>query len=327
MEVIKVHHPLDKALVPAGPVVLAMGFFDGVHRGHQAVLARAREEAKALGLPLAVLTYDKLPGIVYSRYPRGVHYLMTIARKLALFETAGVDLVYLVDFTGTLGALPPQDFVQDYLLAMHAQTVVAGFDHTYGPKDVATMAHLPEYAAGRFKVLTVAETAAGGKKVSSTRIRKLVDEGKVAAANDLLGYRYQTHGIVVHGLARGRTLGYPTANVDWDPRERVPGIGVYAVRFRVNGKWYPGMASVGYNVTFDDGHQKTIEVNLLDYSGNLYGEHVVVEWVQRLRGEVKFKDAAALVAQLDEDAVKTRQVLDNPPAVTTGPLGRLITTE
>lgn len=322
MEVIKVHHPLNPALVPAGPVVLAMGFFDGVHRGHQAVLARAKVEAQKAGLPLAVLTYDKLPGIVYSRYPHGVHYLTTIERKLTLFEAAGVDLVYLVDFTGTLGALPPQTFVNDYLLAMHAQTVVAGFDHTYGPKEVATMARLPEYAAGRFQVVTVAEATAGDAKISSTRIRQLVDAGQVTAANNLLGYRYQTTGIVVHGLARGRTLGYPTANVDWDSRQRIPGIGVYAVRFKVDGKWYPGMASIGYNVTFD-GHQKTIEVNLLDYSGNLYGEHVVVEWVQRLRGEVKFKDAAALVDQLAADAVATRQILANPPAVPLGPLGKL----
>ena len=149
MEVIKVHHPLLEQQVPDGPVVVAMGFFDGVHRGHQAVIARAKEEAVRRQVPLAVLTYDKLPGIVYQRYDEGVHYLTTIDRKLALLEQLGADLVYLVDFTAKLGSLSPEEFVSDYLVRMHAVAVVAGFDHTYGKKDVATMDRLVGYAAGR----------------------------------------------------------------------------------------------------------------------------------------------------------------------------------
>lgn len=180
------------------------------------------------------------------------------------------------------------------------------------------MSRLPHYAAGRFQVVTVGEAVAGGQKIGSTRIRQLIDAGQIVAANDLLGYRYQTTGIVVHGLARGRTLGYPTANVDWNPAQRIPRVGVYAVRFKADGHWYAGMASVGYNITFGDSQTKTIEVNLLDYQGNLYGEHVIVEWVQRLRGEVKFQDADALVDQLAVDAQATRQVLANPPVVTPG---------
>ncbi|MEE6685505.1 bifunctional riboflavin kinase/FAD synthetase, partial [Limosilactobacillus fermentum] len=119
MEVIKGHHPLLEQQVPDGPVVVAMGFFDGVHRGHQAVIARAKEEAVRRQVPLAVLTYDKLPGIVYQRYEEGVHYLTTIDRKLALLEQLGADLVYLVDFTAKLGSLSPEEFVSDYLVRMH----------------------------------------------------------------------------------------------------------------------------------------------------------------------------------------------------------------
>ena len=142
MEVIKVHHPLLEQQVQDGPVVVAMGFFDGVHRGHQAVIARAKEEAVRRQVPLAVLTYDKLPGIVYQRYEEGVHYLTTIDRKLDLLEQLGANLVYLVDFTAKLGSLSPEEFVSDYLVRMHAVAVVAGFDHTYGKKDVATMDRL-----------------------------------------------------------------------------------------------------------------------------------------------------------------------------------------
>ena len=139
MRVIKIHHPLDKKLVPAGPVVLAMGFFDGVHRGHQAVIGTAKRIAKQRGLPLAVLTYDHAPGIVYHQYPDGFDYLSTTKRKLELLEELGVDLVYLVSFTSAYASLAPADFVADYLRAFHSQVVVAGFDHTYGTRDVATM--------------------------------------------------------------------------------------------------------------------------------------------------------------------------------------------
>ncbi|KRN45347.1 riboflavin biosynthesis protein RibF [Limosilactobacillus ingluviei] len=309
MEVYRIHHPLQTDQLPAGPVVLAMGFFDGVHRGHQAVIQRAQVEARQRNLPLAVLTYDKLPGIVYSAFPAGVHYLTTPERKLELLAQQEVDRVYLVDFTARFGALSPQAFVDQYLVAMGAVVVVAGFDHTYGPKDVATMARLPFYAAGRFKVIEVTEQSAGAEKISSTRIRHLIDEGQVQAANALLGYHYQTTGIVVHGFARGRTLGFPTANVAWDPAERLPSVGVYAVRFWVDGHWYPGMASVGYNVTFGEHNQKTIEVYLFDFAANIYGEHVKVEWVQRLRGEEKFADVAGLVAQLHADERAARQIL------------------
>ncbi|MCT3459710.1 bifunctional riboflavin kinase/FAD synthetase, partial [Limosilactobacillus fermentum] len=220
MEVIKVHHPLLEQQVPDGPVVVAMGFFDGVHRGHQAVIARAKEEAVRRQVPLAVLTYEKLPGIVYQRYEEGVHYLTTIDRKLALLEQLGADLVYLVDFTAKLGSLSPEEFVSDYLVRMHAVAVVAGFDHTYGKKDVATMDRLAGYAAGRFDVVTVKKQETRGAKIGSSRIRDLIDQGRVEDANQLLGYRYQTSGIVVHGLARGRTIGFPTANVAWNPLER-----------------------------------------------------------------------------------------------------------
>lgn len=309
MEVFHIHHPLRPHQLPAGPVVLAMGFFDGVHRGHQAVINRAKEEATKRQVPLAVLTYDKLPGIIYSAFPQGIHYLTTNERKLELLASLGVDRVYLVDFTAKLGSLSPQAFVDEYLVPMGAVAVVAGFDHTYGPKDKATMTRLPEYAAGRFDVIEVPKLSETNEKVSSTRIRHLIDEGNVEYANKLLGYLYQTSGIVVHGFARGRTLGFPTANVNWDALERIPAVGVYAVRFYVDGKWYGGMASVGYNVTFGDDNQKTIEVYLFDFHANIYGEHVKVEWVKRLRGEVKFSGVDELIAQLKADEQASRKIL------------------
>ncbi len=262
---------MEKRLIPAGPIVLAMGFFDGVHRGHQAVIKRAREIAREKGLPLVVLTYDHAPGIV-----------------------------------------SPQQFVDEYLVGFHAQTVVAGFDHTYGKEDIASMKLLPKYAAGRFEVVTVPKFTEDGsqEKVGSREIRKLIDAGNVEAANQALGYPYQTTGLVVHGLARGRTLGFPTINVEHPEEERIPGIGVYAVKVKLGKKWYDGMASVGHNITFGDANQLTVEINLFDFQQMVYGEEVVIRWYQYLRGEEKFTGADALVAQMKQDEQNARHILE-----------------
>lgn len=313
MEVIKIHHPLQKKLIPAGPVVLAMGFFDGVHRGHQAVIARARQIARERGLPLAVLTYDHAPGIVYRQYQGGFKYLSTVDRKLELLDRLGVDLVYLVSFTSSFANLGPQQFVDQYLIGFHAQVVVAGFDHTYGLAEVASMDLLPKYAAGRFEVVTVPKFTDGHsqQKIGSREIRQYIDQGNVRAANEALGYTYQTTGLVVHGLARGRTLGFPTINVEHPEAERIPGIGVYAVKVKIGDHWYGGMASVGHNITFGDSNQLTVEIYLFDFHQMVYGEEVLVNWHQYLRGEEKFAGADALVAQMRRDEQAARQLLTN----------------
>lgn len=317
MQVIRVHHPLDKKIVPAGPVVLAMGFFDGVHRGHQEVILQAKRIAKKRGLPLAVLTYSHAPGIAYRQYPGGFKYLSTTSRKLDLLEQLGADLVYLVSFTSSFASLAPQDFVDQYLVAFHSQVVVAGFDHTYGPADIASMDRLPDYAQGRFAVVTVPKfvTPGAAEKVGSRTIRQLIDQGKVALANQELGYYYQTTGLVVHGLARGRTLGFPTINVETPTPERLPGIGVYAVDVMIGDRWYGGMASVGHNITFGDHNQLTVEIYLFDFDRMVYGEEVKVRWYQFLRGERKFAGAAELVAQMKQDEAESRIIVQAPPVL------------
>ncbi len=317
MQVIRIHHPIDKQLIPNGPVVLAMGFFDGVHRGHQAVIRRARQIADQRKLPLAVLTYGHAPGVVYRQFPGGFKYLSTTDRKLALLKQLGVDLVYLVSFTSSFASQVPQDFVDHYLVAFHSKVVVAGFDHTYGPAKVATMAKLPMYARDRFDVVTVPKFTDPGttKKVGSRAIREAIDRGDVQTANQELGYYYQTTGLIVHGLARGRTLGFPTINVETPSRERIPGIGVYAVDVKIGDQWYGGMASVGHNITFGDHNQLTVEIYLFDFDQMVYGEEVTVRWYQYLRGEQKFADATGLVAQMKHDEHAARQIVQAPPAI------------
>ncbi|WP_390406690.1 riboflavin biosynthesis protein RibF [Lacticaseibacillus jixiensis] len=300
MQVIDIHPPLTAT--PKAPVVLALGFFDGVHRGHQAVINRARQIADTKHLPLAVMTFDIHPAVIYQGVPAdSVHYLSPRLRKVALMADLGVDTLYFVHFTPEFAALAPQAFVDQYLVGLHADTVVAGFDYTYGVKAVANMTTLPQYAKGRFDIVTVEEHMEKAEKISSTRIKHALDEGDVDCANRLLGYHYQTTGIVVHGEARGRTLGFPTANIQTPNNQRLPGIGIYTVKMRVGARWLPGMASVGRNVTFGAGRAVTLEINLFDFDEDIYGEHVTVQWEHYLRGEIKFADAAGLIDQLNQD--------------------------
>jgi riboflavin kinase/FMN adenylyltransferase len=306
MEVVTLHHPYDAQQITPEPVVLAMGFFDGVHAGHRTVIARAKAEAEARGVKLAVLTYDHHASVVFAAHEQPLTYLTTLRRKLELLAELGVDKTYVVNFTSALSKLAPADFVAQYMVGLHAVAVVAGFDHTYGPRDVANMAALPLFAENRFDVIEVAPVTVAGQESASTFARQLVDAGQVDELNEMLLTTYQTTGVVVHGEARGREMGYPTANIETTPGERLPGVGVYVVELAVGDVWYQGMASIGYNVTFGENRPKTVEINLFDFAQEIYGEHVKVRWHHFLRGEVKFTGMADLIDQLALDEEHSR---------------------
>ena len=307
MQVINLKYPVAASQIPSGPIVLALGFFDGVHRGHQQVVATARQAARLQHAKLAVMTFDQHPSVVFKQTdPKAVRYLTTIAQKTTLMAELGVDILYVLHFDAIIGAMPPQQFVDQLIVGLHAQTVVAGFDYTYGPAEIANMRRLNDYGHDRFEIIEVPKAELDAEKISSTRIRQALDAGQIDTANRLLGYQYETAGEVVHGEARGRTLGFPTANVAHGPNTRVPGIGIYATMVRIGDNWVMGMASVGRNVTFGDHRPITVEIYLLDFHGNLYGQNLTVRWGHRMRGEVKFADADALVAQLKQDEQATR---------------------
>lgn len=314
MEVIHIHHPYQSEQIPAEPVVLALGYFDGVHRGHQAVIKRAKEEAVKRGCKLAVMSFNHHPSIVYKKLDaETMKYLSPVDRKIELMAELGVDLFYIIEFTYDFGTLPPQAFVDQYIVGLHAVAAVAGFDYTYGPQEIASMAHLPEYAQGRFTIVEVPEQQEGEEKISSTTIRAALDRGEMEKANHMLGYVYQFTGHVMHGDARGRTLGYPTANIRVGKHIRLPKTGVYVVSIQVQGRWYRGMASIGYNITFEEGRQKTVEVNILGFDRMIYGEEVTVRWHHFLRDEWKFSSVGALVEQLKQDRINTEEYFHHHP--------------
>ncbi len=303
MEIINLHHPFDPKEIYAGDIVLALGFFDGVHLGHQAVIKAAREEASRLQLPLAVMTFNMAPRVMYQQIrPEEVNYLTTLVEKERLLEKYGVDILYVAQLTSSFSKLAPQDFVDKYLVDLHAKTVVAGFDYTYGKKDHANMQTLPDHAANRFNIIEVAKLSDLDGKVGSTEIREALENGDIQAANQQLGYIYSLDGVVVHGEKRGRELGYPTANLMIPFDSLIPKEGVYVVEMLLDGQIYEGVASIGTNITFGENRKRTVEIHLLDFHSEIYGEFVTVYWHHYLRPELKFDGIQPLIAQMDQDA-------------------------
>ncbi|MBM7617569.1 riboflavin kinase/FMN adenylyltransferase [Weissella uvarum] len=307
MEVYYLHHPFDAQKIDPSPKVLAMGFFDGLHVGHREVIAKAKALAESRGLKLAVLTYDHHPSIVFEQHTERMKYLTTLPRKLELLSSLGVDQTYVVNFTAQYAQQTPQEFVDNYIVGLHSQVAVAGFDHTYGSKDAnADMAHLKDYAHGRFEIVEIPKQEVLGHESASRYSRALLDAGDVDELRAFLTIPYETTGVVVHGEARGRQMGFPTANIETPADERLPGVGVYAVEMKIGETWYPGMASIGYNVTFGSDRPKTVEIYLFDFAHNIYGEQVKVRWHHYLRGEEKFNGMDDLKKQLQQDEADIR---------------------
>lgn len=313
MEIIKLSEPYQPSQLPKEPSVLALGFFDGVHLGHQKVIKTAKKIACERGLKLAVMTFDRQPKLMYQKHPKPALYLTLLARKLELFEQLGADIAYVVTFDEHLASMGPQEFVDKYMVGLSAQVVVAGQDYTYGKKELANMETLPSFAQGRFDIVAVDHLvlAASTSKVGSTAIRAYLDQGQVDQANELLGYPFQTKGLVVHGFARGRTIGFPTINLEIDPSQHLPAPGVYATQVELLGQTYLGMASVGYNETFGDNFDLTVEIYLLDFAKDVYGQEATVAWYHWLRPMVKFASVAELIDQLKADESNVRQYFAN----------------
>lgn len=307
MEIIEIRHPYTLDQLPAEPIVLVLGFFDGVHRGHQKVIETGRKIANKKGLKLAVMTFNQHPSIVFKKvHADDVKYLTSLQQKAERMAQAQVDYLFIVEFTSAFASLPPQEFVDQYMVGWKAKVVVAGFDYTYGPKDIADMPHLPQYAQNRFEIVTVSKETLTGEKVSSTRIRTALNTGKMKEVTAMLNQAYETEGIVVHGDARGRTLGYPTANIQTASSVHLPKQGVYITEILVGDKWYPSMGSIGTNNTFEKNRPVTVEVNILDFHQDIYGEHVRVRWIGFLRDQVAFPSMEALIKQLKQDEADTR---------------------
>lgn len=296
MKTIKIKN--EKDIIQKEDTVLVLGYFDGLHKGHQTLFKQAQRIAAEQGLKIAVLTFPESPKLAFVRYqPELMLHLNHPEERAAHLENLGVDYLYLIDFTSHFSKNTAQEFFDKYVSALKAKAVVAGFDYHFG-SDKRKADELADYFDGQ--VFIISSVNQDDEKISSTRIRQAVQSGDVSKAHQLLGYPLSTRGIVVHGNARGRTIGYPTANLAPLDRVILPADGVYIVEVEHNGKLYRGMASVGKNVTFE-GDELRFEVNIFGFSEEIYGDTIRIIWLDKIREMVKFDGNDTLVAQLQSD--------------------------
>lgn len=280
------------------PTVLVLGYFDGIHLGHKALFERARKVADERGLTVTVLTFPESPRLAFSRFtPELLLHLTSQEQRYLLLEKNGVDQLVMTPFTSEFASNTPEEFIERYVKGLNAQALVAGFDYHFG-NCRADVQDLMELFDGQVEI--VSEVSLRGEKVSSTRIRQAIQSGDVSLANQLLGYPFMTEGIVVHGDARGRTIGYPTANLAPFDRVHLPSEGVYVAEVEVDGKRYRAMTSVGKNVTFD-GTELRIEAHIFGFERFIYGEKMTIFWLEKIRDMVKFDGIEGLMEQMKSD--------------------------
>jgi riboflavin kinase / FMN adenylyltransferase len=311
-----VHGDLGRAPAAAGHAldgaVVAIGNFEGVHRGHGAVIGVALARARELTRKTAVLTFEPHPRAVFKP-DEPVFRLTDEATKLRLLATTGVDGAIVMHFDAALAGLSAEDFVRRILIERFAFAgVVVGFDFHFGKGRAGTPAVLEEAGrANRFTVDIVPAFADGGTRISSGEIRAALAAGEVEAAATLLGYPWFVNGEVVHGDKRGRELGFPTANLRIDPACGLRH-GIYAVRVGLDGRRLDGVASFGRRPMFDNG-VVLLEVFLFDFDGDLYGERLDVAFIHWIRPELTFATVDDLVRRMDEDCGLARVALARAP--------------
>ncbi len=291
-----------------GPVHATIGTFDGLHRGHLRVVTPVIEGARAAGVASLVVTFEPHPRCVLDpdHCPQN---LTTLDEKTWLLDQLGLDHLLVIPFTPQVAALGPADFMRRLTRGMQLQHLWVGYDFAFGRGRRGDHTFVRQLATRQgFALEVVPAQERGGAPISSSRIRRLLLLGQVRAASQLLGRDYFLRSVVEQGAQRGKSLGFPTANLKITPNKLLPANGVYAVRVDREGPEYQGALNLGFRPTFG-GHALTVEVFLFDYQGDLYGKLLKVFFVQRLRGERRFASVTALQQQISRDVETARRVL------------------
>lgn len=313
MKTITLTYPIspENAEKCAGPQVAALGQFDGLHRGHASVIKSAVSLARLKGVAAAVITFHPHPKDVMGRGEYEGYLTPSYDKEQQLVEM-GVDILYIIEFNEQLSRVSPQNFVSGMLLPLRIVTAVVGFDFRFGYRGEGDADMLRELGQGSMDVETVPPYLLDGQKVSSSGIRKSLQSGNLELANSWFGRNYHLRGTVVHGEKRGRTIGFPTANLELEDRFVIPAKGVYAVRVLYENQILLGVMNVGVKPTF---HNNVItpnfEVHLFDFNEDLYGKQLTVELVAFIRSERKFESIQGLIDQIGIDAETAKKRLQD----------------
>lgn len=288
-------------------VGVALGFFDGVHVAHQDLIQTTIVEAKKRSLASGIVTFYPKPSFVLQPATEE-SYLTPLEIKADVCEELGIDYLFVIEFSTQVAKLPHQAFVAEFLLPLNVKLVVAGDDNRYGQGGQGSVHTIGPDSNQQIEAIEFHERSLNGVRVASSLIRSHLREGRIEEATTLLGRPYKVSGRVVYGKGRGKLIGVPTANIALKYPYLVPLGGVYLVRFSVNSQAYYGVCNIGYNPTFGAGNERTIEVHVLAFDGNLYDAFVEVEFFSRLRDEMKFASVEELVSQIhtDIETAKTR---------------------
>lgn len=287
-------------------IVLALGYFDGLHLAHQHLVKETVSIAKAKQIKNGLMTFNPNPKHFLGK--QEIESLLTPQHmKIDLLNKMGVDYLFVISFDESVSELTHQAFIERFVLPLNVQHVVTGFDYHYGYKGQGNVNTLVEDGHNQFGLSIIEEVTLKGEKISSSKVRDLLLAGEVYEAKDLLGRFYITEGIVIHGFKRGRELGYPTANISTIDHYLIPDNGVYIVKVELFKQEYYGMCNVGYNPTFSENNNKSVEVHIFDFNKDIYNEKLSITWIKKIRDERKFNGRNDLVSQLNKDK---KDVLD-----------------
>lgn len=305
----KIFYGLDELKSPLKNPVLTIGNFDGVHKGHKALFSKVKERAEHIDGISAVMTFDPHPLKIMNRNS-SPPIITPTPQKIELIEESGIDVLLCIKFTKDFASITAEDFVENILVKrLGIKEIVVGYDYSFGYKRQGNIKLLKEMGEKYgYIVHVLSPVKINNTLVSSTTIRKLIMEGRLHEARPLLGRDYQVRGTVVKGKNRGaRLLGFPTANLRLID-ELIPKTGVYAVKLNFDNHTYDGVTNIGYNPTFDD---KTlcIETHILDFSGDLLGKTIMINFIERLRDEKRFDGVDELATQISKDIEDAREIL------------------
>jgi riboflavin kinase/FMN adenylyltransferase len=300
--------------IEPGRAIATIGMFDGVHRGHRALLGHVASHAKKSGGESVAITFDPHPRLVLSPGESGIRFLSTPGEKISLLEECGIDHLLIIPFTDEMSRMSACSFTEKYLVDMlGVKHLYVGYNHRFGHRGEGEDANtslsecVTAYGLGHTRIdAFMSESEA----VSSSLIRKYLEEGALARANQLLGYSYLLHGRVVEGERIGRLLGYPTANIESEYEWKlIPADGVYAAHTSVEGREYPSMLYIGTRPTIEPQGERSVEVNLIGFSGNLYGMEMKVRLRHRIRGDIRFDTREELRDRISLDREETLRLL------------------
>lgn len=304
------HFNLQREFKQENPIVACIGYFDGLHLGHQKLASCVLDSAKEKGVAAAIITFSPDPRQVLTH--KEYQHLQTFAQRLTLFADYGFDLAIVLDFDETMASLSKEAFLKQILLKMNLVGLVCGFDFHYAQNGAGNYRTLAADCQKYFPLQVIASVDYAGSKISTSRIKDALKAGDLPLANALLGYTYHLIAHVIHGRGIGHMIGFATANLAYSPEVYLPQNGVYLGYAAYEGKLYRAMINVGKNPTVSNDEKITVEVHLLDFKADLYDRELTVYFLLRLRETIRFASLKDLAAQLALDAAALRSLNERP---------------